>query len=76
MMHPYVIDSSLVYNLTGRSTKRSSLKMLSEVFLDERIQTGGDEGHDPTEDASAALKLIQLKLKNGEVWNYFYIGCS
>lgn len=68
-MHPYVIDSSLVYNITGKRNQRSALKLLSEIFLGERIQTGGSRGHDPTEDALATLKLIQCKLKNGEVQN-------
>lgn len=66
MMHPYVIDSALSYNLSGVRNKRSSLKHLSEIFLCEKIQTAGEGGHNPTEDAIASLKLIQWKLKNGE----------
>ncbi|KAG0728260.1 putative exonuclease C637.09 [Chionoecetes opilio] len=66
MMHPYIIDSSLAYNLTGRRNFRSSLKLLCEIFLDERIQIAGVGGHDPTEDAISTLKLIQLKLKKDE----------
>ncbi|XP_071537927.1 uncharacterized protein Rexo5 isoform X1 [Panulirus ornatus] len=63
LMHPYVIDSSLVFNLTHVRRIRSSLKHLAKMFLGEDIQNGQD-GHDPTEDAGASLKLIQLKLRN------------
>ncbi|KAK8750104.1 hypothetical protein OTU49_015239 [Cherax quadricarinatus] len=63
MMHPYVIDSSLVYNLSNVRNQRSSLKLLAKLFLGEDIQNN-ECGHDPIEDASASLKLIQLKLKN------------
>jgi len=61
MMHPYIIDTSVIYNITGIRTKKTSLRNLSKLFLDEVIQDG-KEGHDPTEDASAALKLVQHKL--------------
>ncbi|XP_050725758.1 uncharacterized protein LOC127003312 isoform X1 [Eriocheir sinensis] len=74
MMHPYVIDSSLAYNLTGRRTKRSSLKNLTEIFLNERIQIRGEGGHDPTEDAIATLKLIQWKLRNDEAYGNVMLG--
>lgn len=74
MMHPYVIDSSLAYNLSGKRTKRSSLKALSEIFLGELIQNSEERGHDPTEDAIASLKLIQFKLKNGASENYCSFG--
>ncbi|XP_045581652.1 uncharacterized protein Rexo5 isoform X1 [Procambarus clarkii] len=63
VMHPYVIDSSLVYNLSHIRKKRSSLKLLTKLFLGKDIQ-GSKHGHDPTEDAGASLKLVQLKLKN------------
>lgn len=74
MMHPYVIDSSVAYNLTGNRYFRSSLKRLSEIFLNERIQTAGEGGHDPTEDAIASLKLIQWKLKNGKFEKDFNVS--
>ncbi|CAL4065113.1 unnamed protein product, partial [Meganyctiphanes norvegica] len=64
MMHPYIIDTSVVYNLTGIRTKKTSLRNLSKLFLGEIIQDG-KEGHNPTEDASAALKLVQHKLTKG-----------
>lgn len=61
IMHPYIIDTSVIYNLTGIRTKKTSLRNLSKQFLGEVIQEG-TSGHDPTEDAAAALKLVQHKL--------------
>lgn len=65
MIHPYVIDSSLVYNLSHKRKARSSLKLLTKTFLGVDIQNHGPKGHDPTEDAAHSLKLIQLKLNHG-----------
>uniref|UniRef100_A0A2A4JGZ1 Exonuclease domain-containing protein n=1 Tax=Heliothis virescens TaxID=7102 RepID=A0A2A4JGZ1_HELVI len=61
MMHPYIIDTSLLYNFTGERTRKPKLKTLAREFLNENIQMGKD-GHCSTEDSLAALKLVQLKL--------------
>ncbi len=55
MMHPYVIDTSVIYNLTGARGRKTKLSVLSERFLGERIQFMGRSGHDPKEDAIAAM---------------------
>ncbi|TRY70658.1 hypothetical protein TCAL_02867 [Tigriopus californicus] len=65
MMHPYVIDTSVIYNITGQRHRKTKLSMLSSLFLKEAIQTAGKQGHDPIEDAIAAMKLVNLKLENG-----------
>uniref|UniRef100_A0A1B6GLD9 Exonuclease domain-containing protein n=1 Tax=Cuerna arida TaxID=1464854 RepID=A0A1B6GLD9_9HEMI len=62
MMHPYVIDTSVIFNLTGNRRFKSKLARLSMEFLNEEIQQRGAEGHDSVEDSLAALKLVQLKL--------------
>ncbi|XP_071443205.1 uncharacterized protein Rexo5 isoform X3 [Hetaerina americana] len=62
MMHPYVIDTSIVYNLSGDRCRRTKLATLSRLFLSENIQCAGAKGHDSVEDASAAMKLVLLKL--------------
>uniref|UniRef100_A0A1B6LU42 Exonuclease domain-containing protein n=2 Tax=Graphocephala atropunctata TaxID=36148 RepID=A0A1B6LU42_9HEMI len=62
MMHPYVIDTSVIFNLTGNRRHKSKLARLSMEFLKEEIQMRGAEGHDSVEDSLAALKLVQLKL--------------
>lgn len=62
MMHPYVIDTSVIFNLTGNRKHKSKLSKLSMEFLKEAIQQRGTDGHDSVEDSLAALKLVQLKL--------------
>ncbi|KAG6459472.1 RNA exonuclease 5 [Manduca sexta] len=61
MMHPYIIDTSLVYNFTGERTRKPKLKTLAKEFLNEDIQSGSG-GHCSVEDSIASLKLVQLKL--------------
>ncbi|XP_055954012.1 RNA exonuclease 5-like [Argiope bruennichi] len=63
MIHPYVIDTSIIFNSSGIRGKKSSLKSLTQTFLKEIIQDNKN-GHDPVEDAIAAMKLVQLKLEN------------
>lgn len=61
MIHPYVIDTSLIYNLSGSRTMKSSLKVLADRFVGMSIQNG-PSGHNPHEDAVAALRLVKKKL--------------
>lgn len=100
MTHPYVIDTSVVFNLTGVQGRKSSLKDLALNLIDEKIQENKQHrlsnsklvgpagssmssnssiqnnsnrgsrdkvGHDPVEDAAAAMKLVKAKLKSGEL---------
>ncbi|XP_055688168.1 RNA exonuclease 5 [Lutzomyia longipalpis] len=64
MMHPYVIDTSVIYNLTGDRRFKSKLQVLAREFLGEMIQKK-PEGHDSVEDSVATLKLTKLKLSKG-----------
>ena len=59
--HPYLIDTSIIYNITGNRLEKSSLQKLYAVFFGRLIQKTRLE-HDPTEDARATMELIQLKL--------------
>jgi len=65
MFHPYVIDTSLIYNISGDRRRKAKLKLLSHMFLGQEIQCAADKGHDPKEDAEAAMKLVLLKLEKG-----------
>uniref|UniRef100_A0A182SEA0 Exonuclease domain-containing protein n=1 Tax=Anopheles maculatus TaxID=74869 RepID=A0A182SEA0_9DIPT len=71
MLHPYAIDTSIIYNVTGNPMHKHKLRILTKKFLNEDIQTGSD-GHCSTEDCSASLRLVQLKLANsiyfGDQW--------
>ncbi|KAL7303456.1 hypothetical protein TKK_0004638 [Trichogramma kaykai] len=63
MMHPYVIDTSVIFNMTGDRYRKSKLEVLSQTFLNERIQDGKN-GHCFRQDSVASMKLIKLKLSN------------
>lgn len=64
MMHPYVIDTSVIFNLTGERRRKTKLQVLAKKFLGEIIQVNLD-GHDSVEDSLASIKLTKLKLENG-----------
>ncbi|GFR10082.1 RNA exonuclease 5 [Trichonephila clavata] len=63
MIHPYVIDTSIIFNESGIRSRKVSLKNLVKIHLKESIQNGWD-GHNPVEDSIAAMKLVLLKLEN------------
>lgn len=64
MFHPYVIDTSVIFNLTGHRKRKSKLSSLAELFLQEKIQSSS-EGHCSIEDSATCIKLTQLKLSKG-----------
>ncbi|XP_059620260.1 uncharacterized protein LOC132264171 [Phlebotomus argentipes] len=64
LMHPYVIDTSVIYNLSGDKKFKSKLQVLAREFLGETIQKN-PQGHDSVEDSIATLKLTKLKLSKG-----------
>ncbi|XP_015183001.1 PREDICTED: RNA exonuclease 1 isoform X2 [Polistes dominula] len=63
MMHPYIIDTSVIFNITGERHRKSKLQLLAKNFLGVNIQQG-TKGHCSTEDSQASMKLVQLKLAN------------
>ncbi|CAF3351808.1 unnamed protein product [Rotaria sp. Silwood1] len=72
--YPYIIDTSIIYNVTGTRLEKTSLQKLYAIFFGRLIQKTRLE-HDPTEDARATMELIQLKLsKNIEFGDWFLGG--
>ncbi|XP_076750664.1 RNA exonuclease 5 isoform X2 [Xylocopa sonorina] len=63
MMHPYIIDTSVIFNITGDRYRKTKLQTLVREFLGEKIQQS-KSGHCSTEDSQASMKLVQLKLAN------------
>lgn len=63
MMHPYCIDTSVCFNLSGVRRHKSKLQKLAMAFLKETIQEH-EGGHDSIEDSISSLKLVKLKLSN------------
>ncbi|XP_010835452.1 PREDICTED: putative RNA exonuclease NEF-sp isoform X2 [Bison bison bison] len=63
MIHPYVIDTSLLY--VREQGKRFKLKFLAKAILGKDIQCPDRLGHDATEDARTTLELARYFLKYG-----------
>ncbi|KAL3876811.1 hypothetical protein ACJMK2_034605 [Sinanodonta woodiana] len=64
IFHPYVIDTSVIYNLSGHRRIKTGLKKLTAHFLGKSIQDS-QSGHSSVEDAKATMELVLLKLSKG-----------
>ena len=67
-MHPYIIDTSLIFDHSRGGIYRPSLKWLATKHLKREIQRGQHKkkaGHDSIEDALACIDLVKLKLEKG-----------
>ncbi|KAF8453050.1 hypothetical protein BGX38DRAFT_1091214 [Terfezia claveryi] len=74
LMHPYIVDTSLIYDHSKGKPYKPSLKWLSMKYLKREIQKGQhfnpgtkkmEPGHDSIEDAVACIDLVKLKLEKG-----------
>jgi len=64
LIHSRVVDTSVIYSL--HEGFKHSLKHLANKHLMRDIQSGhGTSGHNPVEDAIAALDLVKLKVVKG-----------
>ncbi|KAL1774235.1 RNA exonuclease NEF-sp isoform X1 [Sigmodon hispidus] len=63
MIHPYVIDTSLLY--VGKQGRRFKLRFLAKVILGKDIQCPDKLGHDTIEDARTTLELARYFLRYG-----------
>ncbi|NXO49217.1 REXO5 exonuclease, partial [Aramus guarauna] len=63
MIHPSVIDTSLLF--ARNQGRRFKLKFLAKAVLGKEIQCEQKLGHDPAEDARAALELAQFFIEQG-----------
>ncbi|XP_043113469.1 RNA exonuclease 5-like isoform X2 [Puntigrus tetrazona] len=63
LVHPHVVDTSLLYR--QEFGRRFKLKHLAQVILKQEIQSEVRKGHDPCEDALAALHLAQYFIRKG-----------
>jgi DNA polymerase III epsilon subunit-like protein len=66
MIHPFVVDTVLLYPHPRGLPMRYGLKMLASKYLERGIQMGGALGHDSKEDATATGDLVKIKVK--EEW--------
>lgn len=69
MTHPFIVDTSMLYQHPRGPPMKSSLRWLAQKFLSREIQKGhGTHGHDSIEDARACLDLVKLKCERGSKW--------
>ncbi|KAL9101361.1 MAG: hypothetical protein Q9187_009254, partial [Circinaria calcarea] len=67
--HPFIIDTSIIYQHPRGPPLKSSLKWLAQKYLNREIQKGhGTMGHDSVEDARACLDLVRMKCEKGARW--------
>lgn len=69
LTHPFILDTTLLYQHPRGPPLKSSLKWLAQKYLNREIQKGhGSIGHDSIEDARACLDLVKLKCERGPKW--------
>ncbi|KIW14751.1 hypothetical protein PV08_07535 [Exophiala spinifera] len=66
IIHPFVIDTVLLYPHPRGLPIRYGLRMLSQKYLSRSIQAAGEAGHDSKEDAVATGDLVTMKV--AEKW--------
>lgn len=74
LFHPYIIDTSNIFNMSGNPGQKHKLKHLASYFLQEEIQTDLQKGHNPCEDSLAVMKLVSLKLNNKRTFGDVTLG--
>ncbi|KAG0144729.1 hypothetical protein CROQUDRAFT_659683 [Cronartium quercuum f. sp. fusiforme G11] len=71
LLHPWVIDTSVIYQHPKGLPMKPSLKWLSQKWLNKEIQSGGLNGHDSEEDARTAVELVLKKMLKGPGYGEF-----
>ncbi|EEB07871.1 ribonuclease H70 [Schizosaccharomyces japonicus yFS275] len=70
-VHPYIIDTSHIYQHTRGPPSKPSLKWLTQKWLKREIQKTGVVGHDSAEDALACIDLLKLKMQRGPAFGLY-----
>ncbi|KAL8713105.1 MAG: hypothetical protein Q9225_006825 [Loekoesia sp. 1 TL-2023] len=69
LTHPFIVDTSILYQHPRGPPLKSSLKWLAQKYLNREIQKGhGTLGHDSVEDGRACLDLVKMKCEKGPEW--------
>lgn len=71
LCHPRCIDTAVIYHHPRGRPLKPGLAWLTRKWCGREIQTGGEGGHDPEEDARACAQLLKLKLENGSGFGEF-----
>jgi RNA exonuclease 1 len=68
-----VIDTALIFHHPRGRPLKPGLAWLTKKWLGREIQTRGEGGHDPEEDARACMELVQKKLTQPKGWGEFKV---
>ncbi|KAL8697836.1 MAG: hypothetical protein Q9201_006905 [Fulgogasparrea decipioides] len=69
LTHPFIIDTSILYQHPRGPPLKPSLKWLAQKYLAREIQKGhGSVGHNSIEDSRACLDLVKMKCEKGPEW--------
>lgn len=71
--HSRCIDTALMYHHPRGRPLKPGLAWLTKKWCGREIQTRGEGGHDPEEDARACLDLLKKKMENGPGYGEFKI---
>ncbi|KAF8590757.1 ribonuclease H-like protein [Ramaria rubella] len=71
LAHPRCIDTALLYHHPRGRPLKPGLAWLTKKWCGREIQTRGEGGHDPEEDARACLELLKKKMASGPGFGEF-----
>lgn len=71
LRHPYLIDTSVIYDHPRGKPYKPSLKWLAKKYLKREVQNAGKRGHDSIEDAKTCIDLLKLKVEKGPGYGKF-----
>ncbi|KAK0433575.1 ribonuclease H-like domain-containing protein [Armillaria borealis] len=71
LCHPFCIDTAVIFHHPRGRPLKPGLAWLTKKWCGREIQTHGEGGHDPEEDARACVDLLQKKLDNGPAFGEF-----
>eukprot|EP01060_Flectonema_neradi_P004087 TRINITY_DN12694_c0_g2_i1.p1 TRINITY_DN12694_c0_g2~~TRINITY_DN12694_c0_g2_i1.p1 ORF type:complete len:618 (+),score=154.90 TRINITY_DN12694_c0_g2_i1:32-1855(+) len=70
LFHDNICDTTVLFPHHQGLPYKASLRYLSTRYLGRQIQNSGNNGHDPQEDATAALDLVKLKICKGDTFGH------
>ncbi|KIM45581.1 hypothetical protein M413DRAFT_66110, partial [Hebeloma cylindrosporum] len=73
LCHPRCIDTALLYHHPRGRPLKPGLAWLTKKWCGREIQTKGEGGHDPEEDARACVDLLKRKMEGGPGFGEFRV---
>ncbi|KAJ7587008.1 ribonuclease H [Mycena floridula] len=73
LCHPFCIDTAIIFHHPRGRPLKPGLAWLTKKWCNREIQTRGDGGHDPEEDARACIELLNKKLQFGTSFGEFKV---